>query len=86
MLQASRVDFGENPFGGGAEPATKSLTNTEGMEIARTDMRAGDGEGPNWPAIASAGTDRLALAWIQPKGDKREVLRMQRLRVCFPKN
>jgi hypothetical protein len=61
----------------GAEPEL-----LQGFQLAKTPLGA-QGQGPDWPAIALLGSDRLAVGWVEPEGASYKI-RFDRFRVCYP--
>jgi hypothetical protein len=77
-LAMVRARLGAADAGGGAEVL-------QSLELARYPLGA-NAEGPNWPAIALLGEDRLAVAWIEQHETESHKLRFRRFRACYPGN
>jgi hypothetical protein len=78
VLLVARIDFGEVPFQ--TEPVTEPIGE---LELSRMAPQGVVREGPDFPAISILPPDRLAVAWIEPRGTG-DVLRSQRLKICAP--
>jgi hypothetical protein len=62
--------------GGGAELI-------QSLELARYPLGS-KGEGPDWPAIALLGEDRVGVAWIEQHETQNYAIRFKRFRACYP--
>jgi hypothetical protein len=59
--------------------------------VATAPLSTGGTTGPQWPAVAFAGTDRVGLSWLEPgiatagtTGTTHDELHVARYRICFP--
>lgn len=82
VLSLFPVQIDVNPSNLDQEPVVTPLfTEPGGLERDRTPT---DEEiaGPDWPALAFAGNDRIALAWLRPADGGGGELRLERFRIC----
>ncbi len=87
-LQVVRVDINLNDADAAAK--TTLITPTP-IVVATAPLSTGGTTGPQWPAVAFAGTDRIGLSWLEPgiasagtTGTTHDELHVARYRICFP--
>jgi hypothetical protein len=87
-LQVVRIDIDLNDADAAAK--TTLITPTP-VVVATAPLSTGGTTGPQWPAVAFAGTDRVGLSWLEPgiatagtTGTTHDELHVARYRICFP--
>ncbi|HMJ11438.1 MAG TPA: hypothetical protein VK524_08515 [Polyangiaceae bacterium] len=78
-LIVARIVFGPQPL------TTQPITEPIGVvELSKMAPRGALLEGPDWPAVSILPPNRLAVAWIEPRGESGDVLKTKRLQICAP--